>query len=92
MSLSPHPSTLLFTPNPSLTSYKESAFTSVGFIILVVVASLSGILGAVYAYLYYTRINPKSSRARMFNEQSAGGEDGGGSATTHTHMLFNRKS
>jgi hypothetical protein len=74
-----------------------SAFTSAGFIVLMVVASLSAILGAVYAYLYYTRINPHSHRARKYLEQPPGGvEEGGGrdggNASTFTHLLLFRRS
>ena len=67
----------------------SSAFTSVGFIALVVVASLTMILGAVYAYIYYTRINPKANRARNYSAASSG-DDGNGS-TKAAHMLLFRK-
>jgi hypothetical protein len=51
------------------------------------------VLGAVYAYLYYTRINPHRSARGKYLEQAggAGGDDGGGGATK-THMLLFRKA
>ena len=43
---------------------------SIGLIVLIVLASLCAILGAIYAYIYYTRINPRSARARKYTEPS----------------------
>lgn len=91
MSTSPLLNTLIPPLTPSLTPDKDNPFTSIGFIILMVVASLSAVLGAIYAFLYYTRINPRSNSARMFMQQLSSGDDGG-NGSTHTHMLFNRKS
>lgn len=59
-----------------------------GVIALCVLAALCTILGAIYAYIYYTRIRPRSSRARKFTE--GGGEDDG-SGATHTHLFLFKK-
>ena len=69
------------TPDP-----EQEPTLSVGLIVLIVLASLCAILGAIYAYIYFTRINPKSHRAR-----NQGAEDDG-NGSTHTHMFLFRKS
>ena len=91
MSVSPYLSALIPNSTLSFPPQKDNPLSSAGFIVLMVVASLCAILGAIYAYLYYTRINPKSSRARKYVEQSAGGEDGG-NGSTYTHLLLFRKA
>ena len=66
-------------------------FMSVGLIVLIVLASLCAILGAIYAYIYYTRINPRSARNRKYMEPSPG-EDSEEPKVTHTHLFLFRKS
>lgn len=63
---------------------------SVGLIVLIVLAALCAILGAIYAYIYYTRINPRSARAR--HKESAGLEEDADGKVTHTHLFLFRKS
>ena len=64
---------------------------SVGLIVLIVLASLCAILGAIYAYIYYTRINPRSARARKYVESSQPDDPEDGKVT-HTHLFLFRKS
>ena len=67
----------------------SNPFNSVGLIALFVLAGLSAILGLIYAYIYYTRINPRSARQNRYSEQN-GDEDPDGKIT-HTHMFLFRK-
>ena len=66
-----------------------AAFRSAGLIALIVLASLCAILGAIYAYIYYTRINPRSARARKFMESN--NQDDDENKVTHTHLFLFRK-
>lgn len=58
-----------------------------------VLAGLCLILGAIYAYIYYTRLRPKSSKVRKFYLDYAGEDDGNiaTSSTTHTHLFLFKK-
>lgn len=64
----------------------------VGVIILLVLMALCAVLGAVYSYIYFTRINP--SRSRKFAHAGADGpqttSDDAPSAATHLFLF--RKS
>ena len=44
----------------------------ISLIILAVLVVLCMIAGAVYGYIYYTRIRPKTHRQRKYMEQAAG--------------------
>ena len=66
------------------------AYMSVGVIVVMVLGVLCAILGAIYAYIYFTRINPRTNRPRKYVE-SQGGDDGDG-GSMHTHMFLFRKS
>lgn len=70
----------------------------VGGIVLIILVVLCIILGAIYSYIYFTRINP--ARARKLAGIGAGGCGGGGGVGGHhtdaggsggggTHMLLN---
>jgi len=50
----------------------------VGLIVLIVLATLCAALGAVYAYIYFTRINPRSRRRYHPRVMGSGGLVGGG--------------
>ena len=67
----------------------SNPFTSVGLIALIVLAGLCAILGLIYAYIYYTRINPRSARQNRYMEQNADEDPDG--KVTHTHMFLFRK-
>jgi len=67
----------------------------VGLVVLIVLAALCAALGAVYAYIYFTRINPRARHRaarrvvgsagagglRKFVEPSTADDDGTGNAT-----------
>jgi len=69
----------------------------IGYIVLIVLVVLCIILGAIYAYIYFTRINP--ARGRKFADIGGGGGGGGGGGHhadggeggggRGTHMLLN---
>ena len=50
----------------------------VGLIVLIILVVLCAALGAVYAYIYFTRINPRSHRAACHRALGAGGGSGVG--------------
>ena len=64
----------------------------IGAIILIVLMALCAVLGAIYSYIYFTRINP--IRARKFADLTGGGsgggghgEGGGGGGATHMFLF-----
>jgi len=63
----------------------------VGAIVLIVLMALCAVLGAIYSYLYFTRINPRSGRKLAAlsggGSSDSGGAAGGGGAT---HMFLFR--
>ena len=62
-------------------------------IAVIVLAILCVIAGAIYACIYYTRINPKGFRGqRKYGTGKSGAQDDDLSAGTHTHLFFFRKS
>lgn len=68
----------------------------IGGIILIVLMALCAVLGAIYSYIYFTRINP--ARGRKFADIGVGGgggghaghADGGGGGGGATHMFLFR--
>ena len=71
----------------------RDTFISGGVIAVFVLGGLCLLLGAIYAYIYFTRINPRSSRIiRKYMERGprgGGGEDG--SQATSTHLFLFKK-
>lgn len=61
-------------------------------IALFVLGSLVLIVGAVYAYIYFTRINPRSARARKYSEQSAAQDGDAGNQGAGTHLFLFRRA
>ena len=59
-------------------------------IALIVLASLCAILGAIYAYIYYTQINPRSGRGKRYLEQQPQETEEENKAT-HTHLFLFKK-
>ena len=60
----------------------------VGAIVLIVLVALCAVLGAIYSYLYFTRINPRSGRKLAALSGGGGGsEGGGGSGATHMFLF-----
>ena len=64
---------------------------SAGVMTLLVLAIICAILGAIYGYIYFVKINPKSNRARKYVEQQSQDDDQG-NAGTATHLFLFRKS
>jgi hypothetical protein len=64
---------------------------SVGLIVLLVLGALCAILGAIYGYIYFTRINPRSNRTRKYVDQCSA-EDDQGTQGNSTHLFLFRKS
>ncbi|CAD5121082.1 DgyrCDS9621 [Dimorphilus gyrociliatus] len=58
-----------------------------------VLAGLCLILGVIYAYIYYTRLRPKSTKIRKFYLDCAGEDEGNmtTSSATHTHLFLFKK-
>jgi len=69
--------------------------TSAGLITLLVLMALCAILGAIYAYIYYTRINPRS-RTRKYTESGIGmghmGGDDDHDKVKQTHLFMFKRS
>ena len=70
---------------PGGTEQPPDDMLPVGLIVLIVLATLCAALGAIYAYIYFTRINPRSHRCYGCGSSgigsgssSGGGVDGGG--------------
>jgi len=64
----------------------------VGLVILLVLVCLCVVLGAIYSYIYFTRINP--SRSRKFAHTGANGSQNTSddSAAAATHLFLFRKN
>ena len=89
MGITAHPPTADTVTSSTELPPRSQPFMSVGLIILIVLATLCAILGAIYAYIYYTRINPRSARARKYVETNPSEEEDG--KPTHTHLFLFRK-
>jgi hypothetical protein len=62
----------------------------IGLVILIVLMALCAVLGAIYSYLYFTRINPRGGRklAELTGGGGGGGGEGGsGGAATHMFLF-----
>jgi len=73
-----------------------------GLIVLIVLMALCAVLGAIYWYIYYTRINPARSRKIVYGGglhscgdgslPGSGNDDYGGSGgAAGTHLFLFRK-
>jgi len=60
----------------------------IGAIVLIVLVALCAVLGAIYSYIYFTRINPRGGR--KLAGLSGGGSDGGAGGGGATHMFLFR--
>ena len=61
----------------------------VGLIVLIVLMVLCAILGGIYSYIYFTRINPARARKYVQTGGDQGPEESGGAGT---HLFLFRKS
>jgi hypothetical protein len=74
----------------------------IGLIVLLVLMALCALLGGIYSYIYYTRINPGRSRKLGYGgplggadglatgsggEEAGGGSGGSGGAGTHLFLF-----
>ena len=75
---------------PMMTDKPEGEPVSVILVVLFCLGGLCAVLAAIYSYIYYTRINPRSSRARQYVEQATNDDDGAQGAGTHLFLF--RKS
>jgi len=62
----------------------------IGAIVLIVLVALCAVLGAIYSYLYFTRINPRGGRKLAGLSGGGGSEGGGGGGGGATHMFLFR--
>jgi hypothetical protein len=73
----------------------------IGVIVLIVLMALCAVLGGIYSYIYYTRINPGRSRKVAYGGgmktgadgslPGSGGDDYGGGGGAGTHLFLFRK-
>jgi len=69
----------------------------IGLIILLVLVVLCAVVGGIYTYIYFTRINPGRTRKYVTSgssERQTGNEEacGGSGGTVGTHLFLFRKS
>jgi len=69
----------------------------IGLIILLVLMVLCAVVGGIYTYIYFTRINPGRSRKYVTSggsERQTGNDDTGGAVggVVGTHLFLFRKS
>lgn len=82
--------------NQSATTFGVESWNTmpIGFIVLLVLVGLCAVVGAIYAYLYFTRINPMClKRSRKYVDPMAGQEEEAANPqpTASTHMFLFRK-
>ena len=89
-------------PAATVSTVRHPIFQSTAVLILIVVASLSLIVGAIYLLIYFKSIKPMSARSRNYMQAAAAGassgggggkmteDDGGGGRTRSTHPIFRR--
>jgi len=69
----------------------------IGLIILLVLMLLCAVVGGIYIYIYFTRINPGRSRKYVTSggtDRQTGNDEagGGGGGAVGTHLFLFRKS
>jgi len=69
------------------TRWTVQFFNSGGVIAVLVLGSLCLVLGIVYGYIYYTRINPRAHRIRKYTEPTPGQSDDGVNLSTHLFLF-----
>jgi len=82
------------TPGEGGDDWRREALISGGVIAVLVLGFLCLVLGAVYAYIYFTRINPRAANrtvhGRKYAEQSPPADDA--TQGTSTHLFLFKKS
>jgi len=64
---------------------------SMAVLALIIVASLSAVVGAIYLLIYFKSIKPMSARSRSYADASGGKGDEEGSRKSAGHPFFRRK-
>lgn len=59
----------------------------VGLIVLIVLMALCAILGTIYTYIYFTRINPLRNRKFIAGSGGQPGSEETGGAATHLFLF-----
>lgn len=77
------------TPTP--TTPAATPPMSMAVLILIIVASLSAVVGAIYLLIYFKSIKPMSARSRSYADPSGGKGDDDGSRKSAGHPFFRRK-
>lgn len=83
------------SPNLIMTSSKSPPTAqpmSMAVLMLIVVASLSLVVGMIYLLIYFKSIKPMSARSRSYADPGGGkGDDDGGARKSAGHPFFRRK-
>jgi len=64
---------------------------SMAVLTLIIVASLSAVVGAIYLLIYFKSIKPMSARSRSYADPSGGKGDDEGARKSAGHPFFRRK-
>ena len=75
------------TPTPSATP----PTMSMAVLTLIIVMSLSAVVGAIYLLIYFKSIKPMSARSRSYADASGGKGDDEGARKSAGHPFFRRK-
>jgi len=75
------------TPTPGSTP----PMMSMAVLTLIIVMSLSAVVGAIYLLIYFRSIKPMSARSRSYADPSGGKGDEDGSRKSAGHPFFRRK-
>jgi len=64
---------------------------SMAVLTLIIVMSLSAVVGAIYLLIYFRSIKPMSARSRSYADPSGGKSDDDGTRKSAGHPFFRRK-
>jgi len=79
------------TATPTPTSGSTPPAMSMAVLTLIIVASLSAVVGAIYLLIYFKSIKPMSARSRSYADPSGGKGDDDGGRKSAGHPFFRRK-
>jgi len=85
----------VYPPSSPLPPSAVAQWMSGGVIAVVVLGSLCLVLGVIYAYIYFTRINPRAGRTaagRSSRKNPSQQADDGASIGVSTHVFLFKKS
>ena len=78
-------------PTPTSTPGATPPTMSMAVLTLIIVASLSAVVGAIYLLIYFKSIKPMSARSRSYADPSGGKGDEEGARKSAGHPFFRRK-